>query len=74
MNYQPTSLGVVYLRMHYPRNMLTPWGKPNWLYIPILGGTPINNVGGYGGPPYGGPTFGGPPFGGPPFRGPPFGG
>ena len=56
LNYQPTSLGIVYLEMPFPINMFTPWGEPNWSYMPMLGGTPINTVGGCGRPPSGPPS------------------
>ena len=47
--------------MPYPGNMFTPWGKPNWSYIPIPRGIPMNISRGYGGPPFGGPLGGGLP-------------
>ena len=69
-NYQPTSIGTTYPRIPYPGNTFTPWGKPNWSYMPVMGGMPILTAGGVGGPPYGGPPFGCPPSRGPPYRGP----
>ena len=69
MNYQPTSTGTMYLGIPYPGNMFTLWGKPNWSYMPVMGGMAINTAGAFGGPPYGGP-----PFRGPPGRGSPVGG
>ena len=37
-----------------------PWVKPNWSYMPAMGGIPIHTTGGAGGPPHGGPPLGGP--------------
>ena len=54
--------------------MFTPWGKPNWSYMPILGGKPMNTDGGYGRSSFGGPPGGVPPSGGPPGGGSPRGG
>ena len=78
INYQPTSTWAMYLGIPYPGNMFTPWGKPNWSYMPAMEGILINTIGGSGGTPYGGPPFEGPlgrgpPSGGTPGRGPPYG-
>ena len=64
VNYQLKYLGTVYPIIPYPRNMFTPWGKPNLSYIPIPGGTHINTARGYGGLPYGEPLGGVPAYGG----------
>ena len=64
----------MYSGIPYPGNTFTPWGKPNWSYMPTMGGIPIHTGGGFGGKPYGGPPFGGPPGGGPPGGGPHGGG
>ena len=55
MNYQPTPTGMSYTGIPYPGNNFTPCWKPNWPYMPTLGGIPIHMAGGVGGPPYGGP-------------------
>ena len=68
MNYQTTSTGMPYTGIPNPRNTFTPWGKPNWSYMPVMGGIPIHTAGGVKGPPYGGPPPRGPsvpPYGGP---------
>ena len=73
MNYQPTSIGTMYSGVPYPGNMFTPWGKPNWSYMSMMGGIHMNTTGGSRGTLYGGPSFGGPPSGGLPSVGPPYG-
>ena len=60
MNYQLNPIGMSYTGIPYPGNTFTPWGKPNWSYMPSLGGIPIHMAGGAGGPPYGGPPPAGP--------------
>ena len=44
----------------FPSSTFTPWGKPNWSYMPAMGGIPIHTAVGAGGLPYGGPPLGGP--------------
>ena len=66
VKFKPTSTRMVYPGMPYAGNMFTPWGKPNWSYMPMSGGIPMNIIGGYGGPPFLGPPSGGPCRGGPP--------
>ena len=44
-----------YVGFPYPSNTFTPWGKPNWSYMPAMGGISIHTAGGAEGPPYGGP-------------------
>ena len=50
VNYQPTSSGIVYPRMPWLGNMFTPWGQPNWSYMPMPEGTPMTTARAYGGP------------------------
>ena len=52
MNYQHTPIGISYTRIPYPGNAFTPWGKPNWSYMPTMGGIHIHTTGGVVGPPY----------------------
>ena len=47
-------------RIPCPSNNFTPWGKPNWSYMPSMGGIPIHIARGAGGPPYGDPPPGRP--------------
>ena len=49
MNYQLASIGTMYPGIPYPGNTFTPWGKPNWSYMPVMGGMPIHTVVGSGG-------------------------
>ena len=57
VNYQPTPIGVSCTAIPYPGNTFTPWGQPNWSYMPTLGGIPIHAAGGTEGTPYRGPPL-----------------
>ena len=58
INYPPNPIGMPYAGIPYPSNTFMPWGKPNWSYMPAMGGIPIHTEGGAGGPPHGGPPPG----------------
>ena len=59
INYPPNPTGMPYAIITYPSNTFTPWGQPNWSYMPTMGGIPIHTTGGAEGLPYGGPPPGG---------------
>ena len=52
-NHPSNPIGMPYTGIPYPSNTFTPWGQPNWFYMPPMGGIPIHTAGGAGGPPYG---------------------
>jgi len=72
-NHPPNPTGMPYAGIPYPSNTFMPWGKPNWSYMPSMGGIPIHTAGSAGGPPYGGPPLGGPNGPGGPGGFPPYG-
>ena len=53
LNYPPNPTGIPNAGIPYPSNTFTPWGKPNWSYMPAMGWIPIHTAGGARGPPYG---------------------